>query len=425
MITLSNQQETAISLIKNWYDEKPKQVFDLAGLAGTGKSVLIAAAVDALNIPLESIAFLAPTGMAAKVMRAKLTEWDIDAVTSTIHKAMYVPRQSKPEEIEAELVKCRSILLMAPSNGHIRAKMKILEENLERAYNVNDLRFRMNPDSVLGQCKLIIIDEGSMVGNEIACDVKSWGVPILAVGDEGQLKPIGDTPGFCLGKPDAVLTEIHRQAKDNPIIAYSHLVRHGKSMPYGDYGALKIIHPDEDVFTCDMENPHQIIVGMNKTRWDITGILRKLKGITSAAPQKDEPLIICKNSKKHPDLVNGTLMTSTTNHDELVKGNALMTIKAKDDDGNNYNLKSVQCLFEENQRGEKGYSSVTAKENYRAKKEYEHVDFGWVLTCHKAQGSQWKRVIVHDESFAFKEDRINWLYTAATRAADELVVVKK
>ena len=113
------------------------------------------------------------------------------------------------------------------------------------------------------------------------------------------------------------------------------------------------------------------------------------------------------------------------NHEELVKGRALMDIKATDEDDLLYNLKSIQCLFEENQRCEKDYSSCTPRETYKAKKEYEHVDFGWVLTCHKAQGSQWPKVVVHDESYIFREDRINWLYTAATRAAEELVVVKK
>jgi exodeoxyribonuclease-5 len=57
------------------------------------------------------------------------------------------------------------------------------------------------------------------------------------------------------------------------------------------------------------------------------------------------------------------------------------------------------------------------------RKNYEEFDFGYVLTVHKAQGSQWDDVVLFDESFAFPDSRERWLYTGVTRAAKRLTVV--
>jgi len=57
------------------------------------------------------------------------------------------------------------------------------------------------------------------------------------------------------------------------------------------------------------------------------------------------------------------------------------------------------------------------------RKKYDEFDFGYVLTVHKAQGSQWNDVVLFDESFAFPDSRERWLYTGVTRAAKRLTVV--
>ncbi len=424
MISLSPQQDDALKSVVHWFNDPFKQVFYLGGLAGTGKSTLISPLIESLGLNLEQIEIVAPTGMAAKVVRQKLKGWGVDATTSTIHKAIYQPLMSKPERIAEDIRKQEAMLRLSPGNKILIDRIKLLETNFERACQVNDIRFQMNPETnVIGK-RLIVVDESSMVGQEIADDLKSLDIPILAIGDPGQLRPVGDNPGLCIGKPDAMLTEIHRQAADNPIILYSHLVRSGKEMDYGDYGALKIVRPGDDHFTCDPDREAQIIVGMNRTRWDITSLLRQMNGFTSSAPQTGEPLIVCKNSKNHTELVNGTLLKSKIDHPELENGRSSLYITATDEDDKTFKLHCTQSILEENLGRAKGHSTASPRETFRSRKEYHHVDFGWVLTCHKAQGSQWSKVIVHDESRAFKEDAINWLYTAATRAADELVVVR-
>jgi ATP-dependent exoDNAse (exonuclease V) alpha subunit len=61
--------------------------------------------------------------------------------------------------------------------------------------------------------------------------------------------------------------------------------------------------------------------------------------------------------------------------------------------------------------------------DWQQRKRYDEFDYGYVLTVHKAQGSQWDDVVLFDESFAFSDSRDRWLYTGITRAAKRLTVV--
>ena len=59
----------------------------------------------------------------------------------------------------------------------------------------------------------------------------------------------------------------------------------------------------------------------------------------------------------------------------------------------------------------------------RERKRFDEFTFGYCLTVHKAQGSQWDKVYLFDESFVFREDRRRWLYTGVTRASEQITVV--
>jgi exodeoxyribonuclease-5 len=84
---------------------------------------------------------------------------------------------------------------------------------------------------------------------------------------------------------------------------------------------------------------------------------------------------------------------------------------------------AYQGLFEEHVKREKNFATAAKPSAYRARINDNHVDFGWAITCHKSQGSQWDDVVVHDESGSFREAADQWLYTAITRAAERLVIV--
>ena len=61
----------------------------------------------------------------------------------------------------------------------------------------------------------------SMVDEKLGGDLTSFGTKILVLGDPAQLPPIKGTGYFIVDEPEIMLTEVHRQARDNPIIAMS------------------------------------------------------------------------------------------------------------------------------------------------------------------------------------------------------------
>ncbi len=444
MFSLSPQQGDAVRKIKQWFmnDSAMKQVFTLGGYAGTGKSTILPDILDATGLEPSQIAFAAPTGKAAKVMGNKLRAQGIKVYPTTIHKLIYTPKPQKAEVLERELRDLEVFIVMlkngdvAPPTGDLKAdlqeaekKAHILQRDLDRAYDLNDLRFTLNPDSVLVKenIQLIILDEGSMVGLEIANDLEEFEIPILVMGDPGQLPPVGDKPGFFKPDelPDAFLTEVHRQAADNPIIYLATLVRKGDRADFGDYGnGVLIVPPKKDEFTLDLERECQVIVGRNKTRWKLTSKMRREGGLLDPLPHMGEPLIMCKNHKEHPELVNGTPVFATEDlGSSYEEGMARFLAKIADEEGKRFTCYAYQGLFEEHLKREKNYATASKQAAFRSRINDAQIDFGWAITCHKSQGSQWDEVIVHDESSAFREDADKWLYTAITRAAERLVIV--
>ena len=73
--------------------------------------------------------------------------------------------------------------------------------------------------------------------------------------------------------------------------------------------------------------------------------------------------------------------------------------------------------------GRNASPAASRQVEWQQRKRYDEFDFGYVLTVHKAQGSQWDDVVLFDESFAFPDSRERWLYTGVTRAAKRLTVV--
>lgn len=444
MISLSPQQGDAVRKIGLWYrnDTEHKKVFTLGGFAGTGKSTILPDILDATGLSPSQIAFAAPTGKAAKVMGSKLRAQGINVYPSTIHKLIYTPKPQKAEVLERELRDKQTMVVLlkngdvAPPTGDLKADIEelekqihILTKDLDRAYDINDLRFTLNPESALikENIQLIILDEGSMVGEEIASDLLDFEIPVMVMGDPGQLPPVGDKPGFFIDgeTPDAFLTEVHRQAADNPIIYLATLIRQGKRADYGDYGNGVLIVPrKKDTFTLDLERDCQVIVGTNKMRWQLTSKMRREGGLLDPLPHKGEPLIMCKNHKDHPELVNGTTVFATEDLGEKYEeGMARFLAHIADEEGKKFSCYTYQGLFEEHIKREKNYSTASKQSAFKSRINDAQIDFGWAITCHKSQGSQWDEVIVHDESGVFRDDADKWLYTAVTRAAERLVIV--
>jgi hypothetical protein len=104
--------------------------------------------------------------------------------------------------------------------------------------------FELWDDAPASKAKLIVIDECSMVDAELGRDLLSFGAPVLVLGDPAQLPPIQGGGFFTDAEPDAMLTEVHRQAQDDPIVRLSMQVRNGERLALGEYGRTSVVKRD-------------------------------------------------------------------------------------------------------------------------------------------------------------------------------------
>ncbi|EJF88651.1 ATP-dependent DNA helicase [Bartonella tamiae] len=369
----SPEQDKALTSVASWLKERRSPVFRLFGYAGTGKTTLarhFAKSIDG------SVQFAAFTGKAAQVLRSKGA-----TNARTIHSLIYRPRGE--EEVSDETTGKTSL---SPT-------------------------FSLNRQSPVAQAKLIIIDECSMVDEQLGSDLMSFGTPILVLGDPGQLPPISGGGFFTEHEPDFLLTEIHRQARDNPIIRLALDVREGKEIQYGDYGLAKIIRRSEVNQNLVLE-ADQVLLGINRTRRLYNKRLRVLKGFTAIYPQAGDKLVCLRNDPSK-GLLNGSLWKVMTSSKETVKPGINLLVNPEDDQGV-AKIKLLKAVFDDPE----------GEISWQLKKRYDDFDYGYALTVHKAQGSQWDNVVLFDESFAFRETREKWLYTAITRAAERLTIVR-
>jgi exodeoxyribonuclease-5 len=372
----SPQQDEALKAVGRWLKAGQPQIFRLFGYAGTGKTTLARYFAEHVDGQVQFAAF---TGKAAQVLRSK------GAVNArTIHSLIYRPRGE--EAVEDEVTGKTS---MSPT-------------------------FSLNRQSPIARAKLVIIDECSMVDETLGRDLLSFGTPILVLGDPAQLPPISGGGFFTEHEPDMLLTEIHRQARDNPIIELALDVREGREFMNGDYGAAQVIGKEEVTQELVL-SADQVLVGINRTRRRYNQRLRQLKGFEAAYPQAGDKLVCLRNDPSK-GLLNGSLWKVMTSSRETVKPGINLLVSPEEDDPDRgvAKIKLLKAAFEE-QETEIPWST---------KKRYDDFDYGYALTVHKAQGSQWSNVVLFDESYAFKETRQRWLYTAITRAAERLTIVR-
>lgn len=439
-ITLTPQQDEAVAAFTKWWKEIGVHAKNFSndiapffmqhGYAGTGKSTILPFFIQSCGLdPMKDVAFVAPTGKAAKVMTKKLQAQGITKPAITIHKAMYRPKGLKFISIETQINATVKLLESASAQDRIilQRTIKLLHKDLERAYLSTAPSFQLDPDSpTMRESKLLVVDEASMAGERIADDMLSFGTPILAIGDPGQLQPVGDNPGFFTRDPDHILTEIHRQALDNPIIRASMDIREGRLLQYGNHGggALRVLTPKQDDVTFDQNRDVQIIVGTNGKRHRMTRELRKQANLHACGPTEGEMLIVTRNSRTHPNLVNGTMLMVTHDTGDLKQGDVTCRVHGVDEDKMPYSLTAIQGIFEENYLGANQWTAPKASVRHAMERKENHcVDWAYCITTHKSQGSQWNDVCVHDESNVFRDQSKQWLYTAVTRAAETLTVV--
>src|SRR3954469_218328 len=365
MPVFTPHQDAALTAASNWLKgaRGRASIFRLFGYAGTGKTTLVKHIAEGVD---GKVLFAAFTGKAACVMRSKGCH-----SASTIHSLIYRARESGEE---------------TPS-------------------------FELWNDAPASKAKLIIIDECSMVDAELARDLMSFGVPLLVLGDPAQLPPISGGGFFTDAEPDAMLTEVHRQAQDDPIVRLSMQVREGRRLEPGEYGLTSVVTKDAFDPQRALETD-QILVGRNNTRRAYNVRMRERRGFDDPMPLAGDKLVCLRNNRRK-GLFNGGLWQVAerpTTRREILK----LRLVADEGAGGKGVKVSVRSEC---------FAGTIEQIDWPQRKKYDEFDYGYVLTVHKAQGSQWDDVVLFDESYAFQESRDRWLYTGITRAAKRLTVV--
>jgi len=403
-------QEQALGSVADWLRHhktyraghavggEPSPVYRLFGYAGTGKTTL--AKHFAKGVKGE-VLFGAFTGKAALVLRQKGA-----LGASTIHQLIYRPTDRGTSRLK--LLKAALEKLIKEKSKDDAKMRKLAHEITDEEENLKQPAFSLNEESEVKDAALVIIDEVSMVGARMGKDLLSFETPVLVLGDPAQLPPVRDEGFFTATEPDTLLTEIHRQAAKSPVIALATSVRLGEGITEGDYGSSHVV-PRGVLGLEELYGEHDIILcGLNRSRKMLNGRIRtELLGRTSHLPEVKDRLV-CLQNNHDLGLLNGSLWTVL---DTAVIDDDQIGLTIEGEAGEQITTEAHRHTFEDRE--------VPFFDRRKA----DSFDYGYALTCHKAQGSQWKRVCVLDESSSFRQHRRNWLYTAITRAAESVTVV--
>ena len=366
----STQQNEALKAVDVWIREyytssnPSKQFFYLGGFAGVGKTTLARHFAEGID---GDTYFGAYTGKASLVLRKNGCEG-----ARTIHSMIYLAEQDS---------------------------------------NTGEVKFHLNKGSFLNEAKLIVIDECSMVDDDLARDLLWFKKPILVLGDPGQLPPVNGTGYFTKGKPDYMLTEIHRQSKDNPIIYLATQVRQGIMPDLGEYDESRVI---EKMSSKDVLEADQLLVGRNATRYEMNRKIRKLKKLDPDTPVVGDK-IICLQNDKDLGIFNGGIFDIQQILTSKYKTNFLhMSLESQDEDRPPIMAKVHKSFFMDD----------VSKPDWKTLKGSQQFDYSYAITTHKAQGSQWNHTTIMDESWCFRDERWKWLYTSITRAVSKVTLVR-
>lgn len=394
---LTEEQRQVYDAVQAWSQDRKVGdggLLTLGGYAGTGKSTVLS--VLANSFEDKQVAFCTFTGKASGVLRKKFREADVwgHAYLGTIHRMMYKP--------------------LLGEKGRVGGWERL--------------------DSL--PYDLLVIDEASMVSEEVFHDLEAYGIPILAVGDHGQLPPIGSNFNL-MESPQLRLETIHRQAEGSPIIALAHFIRVNGRLPnafevqafqgiefekYAEFESTVeriYTHPDtklEDI-AC--------LAYTNRLRTQTNELVRDI-GIPNwrSGPQAGDQVICLRNHGLH--VYNGMRGEVTeVVHVKESKAHLDLTVLFKDE------LLELRAhvLHGQFNRAKtfSDFEEVSRETKFRPRSWKTMgllFDYGYCMTVHKSQGSSFENVLLLNErpSFVTDDDYRRWLYTAVTRSSKNLCI---
>lgn len=332
-----------------------QQFVSCGGYAGTGKSTLIKILSEAFDRRNQSFCTAAFTGKATNVLRKKGIN------SNTIHSTIYQPHTDSQGE----------------TTWLLSSKTDLINK---------------------GICGFII-DEASMVSKEIHEDLMSFGLPIVYIGDHGQLEPIG-TNFNLMQNPMYKLEMVHRNAGEIAHFA-QHLRMGNPANSFKGEKQVQIVRErmikDEHLASVD-----QIICAFNKTRVKLNERVRIQKKIQYTFIAKGEKIICLRNNKKQ-GLFNGMQGIVKKIH----KNDKFDFVS-----DNNYFQK---ISYDPDQFGKNTNQFVFSQES-------NPFDYAYAITAHKSQGDEYGYVIGYEQR-CDKWDHVRWSYTVASRAKKGLIWV--
>ena len=402
----SPQQIGALDAVRRWLDAPPHsvpQVFRLEGYAGTGKTTLAQEISAHLGGRALAAAF---TGKAASVMARK----GLPGAT-TLHRLIYTPTGGDRSHLVALKEELEALQRVTSPDRTVLHRLEAVERAVKEAEaQAAQPRFLLKEESDVSYAPLVILDEHSMVNERMGEDLLSFGTRVLALGDPAQLPPVKGTGYFTRGDPDVLLTEVHRQAADSPIIRLATIVREGRALPYGEWGAARVV---DRVSAAEAQAADQILCGTNAKRRAINRRHRELAGHLSSGPMpRAGEKLVCLRNDHEMGLLNGTLWYADEDADWAGPGEPDVYLRVTPEEGGEpLGVTAEASLFlDEDLKPQWGRA--------------QQFTYGSCLTVHKSQGSQWDNVICFDDWPRRSDSYRQWLYTGITRAAERVTVVR-
>jgi exodeoxyribonuclease-5 len=193
-------------------------------------------------------------------------------------------------------------------------------------------------------------------------------------------------------------------------------VRAGDMLDVGDYGESRVITKAQ-VDQRDVLNAEQLLVGLNRTRIAYNRRIRALLKRKGSLPECGEKLVCLRNNRRM-QLLNGGLWTVERAYKTRANATSVkLDIVSDDVEGLSAKVHVLREFFEG------GEESLT----WEDRKRFQELTYGYALTVHKSQGSQWPDVYFFEEDlsgFLGREGQRRFVYTAVTRASERITIVR-
>ncbi len=424
------------------------RIFVLNGYAGTGKTTLISALVAVLRETGVKSVLLAPTGRAAKV----LTRYS-GQQAFTIHKRIYRQR----------------------TNADYESKYSLDMNKEQGSVFIVDEASMLSDSSGDGQ----IFGSGSLLEDLITYVRKGRDCRLILVGDNAQLPPVGADyspalePSALLHYGDVTYTsmdDVVRQSVESGILFNATMVRCMLENNLCEIPRFDLSRPDieaidggefleklQDCYDTYGRDETIVVTRSNKRANRFNEGVRRYILSAEEAIESGDMLMVVKNNYHYTERIENCPMSFIANGDiaRLKKirrfedfygfhfADAVLSFADYDDTEIECKIlldtiasESPSLTREESRRlfdeVEKDYTDIKSRiKRYKEIRENPHfnavqVKFAYAVTCHKAQGGQWRAVFVDRCLFGdepMTKDMLRWLYTAVTRATDKLYLV--